>query len=469
MRYLKLFTLLLSLQLIFPYQLLAKPGNAPFQPSARPGSVPVQHAGTTANTTAGATAAGSLNLNLGSTQSSISAAILGLTKSININVGGVSQVVNSSSLLTPAEFAAASQVVSGSAQTLSIGASGNAIGGKLSLTSTLISQLSGLVIPQGVKLVDNFGSLGALQLSGNFVDSGKFIAMSSNPGVTNAVINANNIYVQAGGLLSSVGGSQGAAGLSLTLNALNNLVNSGTITSSGSLNVAAGGTITNALPTGATGASPVMQAANNVSLTSGTIVNTGLVNALAGNITLASLNNADLNINNAGGTLQALNGAINLQNANYSGTGNTNLNGGNVLSQALNINAGNGVADVNVGQLTGTVNAVGYGVHVMTATNDLQLGNINAIDPTFYNTPGSISLSGTINVSEDLTIVAAGSITDSAPTTINTQFGGGAGHIVNIIAGADINVASWGLVLQIRQSHQALMPMVAAALPARRL
>ena len=237
MRYLKVFTLLLSLQLIFPYQLLAKPG-----------SVPVQHAGTTANSTAGATASSSLNLNLSSTKSSISAAILGLTKAININVGGVSQVVNSSSLLTPAEFAAASQVASGSAQTLTIGAGGNAVGGKLSLTSALTSQLSSLVIPQGVKLFDNFGSLGALQLSGNFVDAGKFIAQSTNSNVTSAVIDANNIYVQAGGLLTSVSSTPQSGYLpsfSLSLNALNNVVNSGTITSSGSLNVTAGGSITN--------------------------------------------------------------------------------------------------------------------------------------------------------------------------------------------------------------------------------
>ena len=56
-------------------------------------------------------------------------------------------------------------------------------------------------------------------------------------------------------------------------------------------------------------------------------------------------------MNNAGGALQALNGAINLRDASYSGTSNTYVNGGNLLSQTLNIYAGNGVADVNVEQL----------------------------------------------------------------------------------------------------------------------
>ena len=34
---------------------------------------------------------------------------------------------------------------------------------------------------------------------------------------------------------------------------------------------------------------------------------------------------------------------------------------------------------------TGTVNATGYGAHVTAATNTLSLGNINVVDPTFYN------------------------------------------------------------------------------------
>lgn len=180
--------------------------------------------------------------------------------------------------------------------------------------------------------------------SGNFVDAGKFIGVSTNPAVTSAVIDANNIYVQAGGSLTSVLSAAHAGtfpSLSLSLNALNDVANAGTISSSGNLNLYAG---------------------------SGNIVNSGLVASTSGNINLSTSAAQNLNVNGANGTFQAANGAINLRDASYNGTGNTYVNGGNLLSQTLNIYAGNGVANVNVDQLTGTVNATGYGAHVMAAT-----------------------------------------------------------------------------------------------------
>ena len=96
------------------------------------------------------------------------------------------------------------EVSSGGAQTLRLSASGNAIGGKLSLTGTLDQSLTNLVVPQGVKLLDNVGLLGNLTLSGNLTNDGRFVAFSTNPGVTGAVISADNIYNLAGATLTTV-------------------------------------------------------------------------------------------------------------------------------------------------------------------------------------------------------------------------------------------------------------------------
>ena len=93
----------------------------------------------------------------------------------------------------------------------------------------------------------------------------------TNSHVLSAAIDANNIYVQAGGLLTSVlAGNASLPGalssLHLRLNALGDILNAGTISSSGNLTAYAGGSIVNSLPAGATGANPIIQAANNITV-----------------------------------------------------------------------------------------------------------------------------------------------------------------------------------------------------------
>jgi hypothetical protein len=395
--------LVLSLQLIAPNQLLAKPG-----------SVPVNQPRTTANSQAGAAASG-LSLNLASTHQSVSAALLNLSKSLYINVGGASELVNSTTMLTPAEYVAASQVASGSAQTLALGTSGNAVGGRMSLTSSLAQSLSNLVIPQGVKLFDNFASIGALQLSGNLIDAGKFVALSTSPSLTSAVIDANNIYVQAGGVLTSVLSAPHAglnSTLSLSLDALNNVVNNGTISSSGSLSVSAGGSISN-------GQAGSMQAQGDVNLfaASGNFTNGGMVASSAGNINVNTLDTSNLSFNGSGGTLAAQAGAINFRNSGYAGAANLTLNGGNYLSQALNLNSGTGFANTDVGTVTGVVNTYAGSAHIGADTADLQMGVFDVSgDPFVWNNGGDLDLSGTLSGSLSggtlsyLVATAAGSI-----------------------------------------------------------
>ncbi len=91
------------------------------------------------------------------------------------------------------------------------------------------------------------------------------------------------------GLLSSVlpaGGLPGITNalnsLSMTLSAVNNIVNSGTIASSRDLSLVAGSSITNTT-------SAVIQSVNNLTLINSRIANAGLLQSLNGNINIASL------------------------------------------------------------------------------------------------------------------------------------------------------------------------------------
>ena len=411
--------LVLSLQLILPNQLLAKPG-----------SVPVNQPPTTANSQAGAAASG-MSLNLASTHQSVSAALLNLSKSLYINVGGAKELVNSTTMLTPAEYVAASQVASGSAQTLSLGTSGNAVGGRMSLTSSLAQSLSNLVIPQGVKLFDNFASTGALQLSGNLVDDGKFVALSTSPLVTSAVIDASNIYVQAGGVFTSVLSAQHAglnSTLSLDLNALNNVVNNGTISSSGSLSVSAAGSITNGAGAAVQppyAGSATMQAQGDVNLfsASGNFTNGGSITSLAGNVNVNALDISNLTFNGAGGTLSAQNGAINFRNAGYAGSANLTLAGGNYLSQSLNLNDGSGFTNMDAGTVTGIVNTYAGSAHIGADTANLQMGIFDVSgDPFIWNNGGNLDIYPVlINTIPYLVATAAGNIYSSGGGAISTN------------------------------------------------
>ena len=441
--------MVLSVQLIFPNQLLAKPG-----------SVSVNQLPKTASSQAGAAASG-VSLNLSSTHQSMSAALLNLSKSLYINVGGAKELVNSATMLTPAEYVAASQVAAGSVQTLSLGAGGNAVGGRMSLTSSLASSLSNLVIPQGVKLFDNFGSLGTLQLSGNLVDAGKFVAISTNPLVTSAVIDANNIYVEAGGMLTSVLGASHSglnSSLSLNLNALNNVVNQGAIASSGNLSVTAGGAISNGAGSGtvqhagsgSNGAAGSMQAQGDVSLfaAGGSFVNGGTITSSSGNININSLAASDITFNGTGGTLSAQNGAVNFRSAGYAGSANLAVNGGNYLSQALNLNSGTGSVDMNVDQVTGVVNTYAGSAHLSANTANLQLGVFDVTgDPYISNNGGDLDISATIaNPVDYLVATAGGSIYTSVSGQSISTTGNGSGNIV-LAAGVDSTDNSGAITL----------------------
>ncbi len=397
-----------------------------------------------AQAAAQAASAGSvLNLDLSSTARNISASNLNLTQDLNINVGGMQRMVTGTDLLTAAEFVAAHQVQSLGNQTLRLGSDGNAVGGRFSLSSSLTSSISNLVVPENVKLHQDFAQLANLSMTGDLINSGKFVAFSSSPMVDNAVINANNIYNQAGATLTTLlpqgglpaGMTSAVSNMNLTLNALGEIVNQGTISSAGNLTMSAGGNISNTTQAGSASLA-TMQALGNVNLASGSgvMTNSGLISSLANNINVASVGANNILIHNYGGTLSALTGSINVRDSSFDLKKNISILGGDLLSQQVNAYSGTGITRMNVNSMTGAANVYAGEAHILTENGDLNLGVMELSgDPTYFS-HGNITISSNLNTAgADLAIVAGGDITTGAPGVSITTGGGQ----LNIIAGAN--------------------------------
>ena len=389
-----------------------------------------------------------INLNLSSTTRNLGPGKLIQTNPVLITEGGTTRVITAHSRVTAAERLAVYQVSSTGRQTIELGTGGNAVGGSFVVGPRFSSYVRSVTIPTGVTAIRDFGTGSTLSLSGNFSNSGTFYALSSNGQVATATVNARNIVNQQGALLTSVLPAAGLSGfssvvpnLSLSLNALNNVVNMGTIATSGQLSLAAGGAIINALPAGAAGARPLIQALNNVNLQSAAVTNAGLIAATNGNINVNANPARDIVINNYGGQLQALNGAINVRDASYTGNANLSLAGGDLLSREVNLNTGMGALNVNVGNVTGILNTTAGEAHVTTAAPTLSLGNATIPgDPVIFNF-GNINITMDLFVnSAPLFIVATGDITVSpgVTITIGRNIDGRGGFPITFVAGANI-------------------------------
>ncbi|MBX9569215.1 MAG: hypothetical protein K2X77_09990 [Candidatus Obscuribacterales bacterium] len=309
--------------------------------------------------------------------------------SATITVGGSSVVVNAGSLLTPAESVALNQVLGGGTQSLVLDASGRAVGGQFNLSGNNLSQV---VIPTGVTAVRDFGTAGSITITGNLSNAGNLFAISSNSQFNTALISAANIFNNQGGLLSSIvpmGGFESLgftnllSSVNLSLNTTQNIVNYGSITSSGNLNLNAGGSIINALPAGLTGPSPVMQAVGDISMITNSVQNAGLIASLNANINVATMLAQNLAINNIGGTFEALNGAINIRDQFFTPKFDTKIFGGDFVSQTMNVFSGDGTINMDVNSVSGQLNLVGGAAHVSAVEGDLHIGALTMTgDPT---------------------------------------------------------------------------------------
>lgn len=391
-----------------------------------------------------------VNLDLSSTARTVAPTS---SRSATINVGGVARTVQSSDLLTAAERIALIQVLQTGMQSIHLGTGGNAVGGQFSLSSIRAQAIGNLVIPTGVTAVRDFGKAGAMGLLGNLTNSGSLYGFSTNPALTTAAISAMNVFNNTGATLSTVtpaglAGGNALATLNLSLSALKNIVNAGSISSSGSLTLSAGGCIINAAPGGAARTSPIMQALNNVSLVSDIVTNSGTIRSLAGNVNITGATNGALTVNNAGGTISALQGNITFREETFSAKANTDIRGGNLLSREVNVFGGKGIANIQVEDLTGKVNVSAGEVHVSAETSNLMLGKMHITgDPTFFNTTGDVTITEDemTFAGQDLAIVASRNVLSntSAPLTISTagtdqsseaQRGGN----ITLIAGASV-------------------------------
>ena len=100
--------------------------------------------------------------------------------------GGKSQEVTAGMRLTPAQALAVAQVLEGGAQSILLGARGNAVGGSVDLTA--VQNIASLKVPAGLTVTRDFGVAPQLELSGNLVNSGAIHALSTNAAVTNAIV-----------------------------------------------------------------------------------------------------------------------------------------------------------------------------------------------------------------------------------------------------------------------------------------
>jgi hypothetical protein len=423
-----LLSLLLIIQLLWPQQLLAE-----------------QAAGDS-----GTTQTQQLDLDLSSRQRVHEASSLGNFAPTAIRVGRDNRTVSPSDLLTAAEYVALSQVLSSGEQSLKVGRLGNAVGGSLDLSAHVSGQIANLLVPRGVTAVQDFGAAQALNIGGNLTNAGRLFAVSSNSSVTTAIINADNIFNQRGALISSVlprGGLSGyenlVANLNLSLNALTDIVNQGTISSAGNLSMTAGGSMINSLPAGVTGAAPVIQAFNNLNVLagSGTLVNSGLMSAMNGNLNLLAGAQKALSLQNTQGTLEALSGSINVGDALSTAKTGVTLTGGDFFAQEINLYGGNGAVNVNVGQVEGLLNVTGGSVIVNADTPNLRVGDVTATGDPLFSSTTDYTISGNITTNGNpLTIIAGRDILVSGNNRrVDSSNTGGNGGDILMVAGAQFD------------------------------
>ncbi len=299
------------------------------------------------------------------------------------------------------------------------------------------------MIASGVKAVD---TLSSLSLSGSLVNMGSIVvgANAGSKGQTLDTISASNIYNASGASISSAASSGAIKSTGMSLNADGTFYNSGTVSSSSVLNISAP-TVSNisVARSSAGAAQPVIKASDNVNLNTQTLTNSGLIASSTGNVNfVGNGTSANINVNGAGGTIEALKGNINFNNEGYAGSSNITVIGGDYLSKQVNLNAGIGAIEVNVDEISGVVNGAGDSSHITAATNNLQLGNICVSgDPTYFNTKGDVTITGSLTGDPDLAIVASGNIIanaaanstiDTSAKTANTN----GGNII-MVAGAD--------------------------------
>ena len=369
-----------------------------------------------------------INLDLTSTAATMTAPSQVANTPVNINVVGAASPmsITAGQMLTPAQMVAVHQVLRSGTQNLMIGADGSAVGGTMVLGAHLANRLGGLVVPENVSIINRAANV---NLVGNMMNSGNIYAVSNNPAMTTSSLSALNIINNQGATISSMLPSNIAAlygnvlgNLNLNLSAINNIVNAGSILSSGQLAMTAGGSIINALPTGMTGPTPIMQALGNVNINAANIINSGLISSMTGNLNLAGQLTQNLSamqniaINNMGGVMQALQGNINV--GNILQASNVSITGGDWFSRELNLLAPTGNVIAQIQQVSGGVSITGAYANFASTVGDLTLSSLNLSGDPIFSAAGDLTLADFNGggLQSDFIALAGGNITGT-----NTQ------------------------------------------------
>lgn len=344
-------------------------------------------------------------------------ASLATSQAVSVVIGGRPRLIDASSLVTAAEAIAASQVASTGKQSLVIGAMGNATGGSINLGIIPQQLLNGLTLPAGVTALNDFAKSRSIDISGLLMNSGNIYAYSSSIGTTVATINAETIVNTTHGIISSITPSQflpsfSVSQLDLKLSSAGDILNEGTISSSGIL----------ALSTG-----------------SGVIRNSAELISQSSNIDIINSSQNNLQLDSTGGTISALAGDINVLSANQSRRSLARMIGGNYFSNNLNIDAGKGSVIAALGEVSGLANITAGAASFGANTSNLQIGSLNIDgDPTYFASAGNLTLSNLPNTGgQPLALVASGNVVVSSGVIDTTNIAGGNGGALTIIAGAN--------------------------------
>lgn len=415
-----------------------------------------------------AQSAGEVHLDLGSPTTGLNAANVFEQGTVyNIDVNGTPTPITHESDLTAAEYVAAVQVATTGSQSIVIGQDRTASGGSFVASAlTQNTALSGLVVPTGVTAIHDFGTGSALNLTGNLVNSGNLYAVSTDARTAAGTFSANNIVNNPGALLTSVlptGGLSGFSNLvsnfSFTLTAVNDVLNYGTISSAGALNISAGNSIINGVsPTtnSVAAATTSLQAATTVNLTSNIISNYGQISSLMNDVNLITNN-----LTNSG-VLQAMQGSIDVQgllgntlnilNTNgvisardsvaFTVGGNStanilNLTGGSVTANAVTLDAGRGAINFDVVNVSNgvDVNADVVNLSVSNGTSGLDVVGLHTV------TGGSLSYAGLGDVSFRRFSTDGGSVSVNTTGNINVTQGNNSGDINTVGSAGTGNVS----------------------------
>lgn len=324
----------------------------------------------------GPAASAALLLDLSSTQATMTLGTQAFANGVGagLNLGGTTRSYGVGDLVTPAEYAALMDMAAHGTQNLTLGEAGQATGGQFSLAN-MMGSIASLVVPQGVTAIGEV-SHKPFTVSGTVSVDGMLIGLGSR-GAKPFTVSAGDVLVGEHGTISTVV-PQNLLNLSqastqpvdLSLRSLNDVLNDGTISASGNLEVIAG---------------------------SGKFTNNGLISALAGNVTFNTGSTTDLTLNNAGGLVQAEAGAIIFRDASFEAKNLTSAFGGSLTAQSLDFYGGDGLASFHPDNVSGVINVNAGLASMVTQGGEMRLGTLNLTgDPIFANSNGDVILTNSL-------------------------------------------------------------------------